>query len=119
MKKVYSLFLFVVAASLLVSCDNRGIEEERARLADIEKRLIESMSIGDTNSAKVLSLQLTWDFVATTVGGSSQCEKYEELWTKKRISYMTYLNMDSQVLQSTIDTTQTFQVMDVIDKILD
>lgn len=119
MKKIYSLFIFFVAATLLASCDNRGIEEERARLADIEKRLIESMSIGDTNSAKVLSLQLTWDFVATTVGGSSQCEKYEELWTKKRISYMTYLNMDSQVLQSTIDTTQTFQVMDVIDKFLE
>ena len=119
MKKVYSLFLFVIIATLLTSCDNRGIEEEKARLADIEKRLIESMSIGDTNSAKVLSLQLTWDFVATTVGGSSQCEKYEELWTKKRISYMTYLNMDSQVLQSVIDTTETFQVMDVIDKLLE
>lgn len=105
---------------LLISCDNTPIKNERNRLSNIEQKLTESLSKGDTNTARIYCLQLTWNYAAKTVGGASESNRYKEIWTEKRESYMRFLNMEiyKEELNSD-DTLDSVTILEAVQELLD
>ncbi len=93
MKLKQLLFGFLLAC-LFTSCEQKSIDTEIERLQSLEKDLIKSISEKNTERAKILCIQMKWEYVATTVGAEVKCKKLAEIWDDKRRNYLKIIGID-------------------------
>jgi hypothetical protein len=93
MKFKQLLFGFLLV-STFTSCEQKNIDIEIERLQSLEKDLIKSISEKKTERAKLICIQLKWEYVATSVGAAVKCKKLYEIWDDKRRNYIKIIGID-------------------------
>jgi hypothetical protein len=93
MKLKQLLFGFLLVC-LFTSCEQKSINTEVLRLQGLEKELNKSISEKNTERAKLLCVQMKWEYVATTVGADVKCKKLAEIWDDKRRNYLKIIGLD-------------------------
>lgn len=87
--------LFGVAILLFFSsCEQKNIDNEILRLQSLEKELNKTISEKNTERAKLICIQMKWEYVATTVGADVKCKKLAEIWDDKRRNYLKIIGID-------------------------
>lgn len=87
--------LFGVAMLLFFSsCEQKSIETEIVRLQRLEKELNKTISEKNTDRAKLICIQMKWEYVATTVGADVKCKKLAEIWDEKRRNYLKIMGIN-------------------------
>ena len=90
------LLLFGLAMLLfLSSCEQKNIDTEIGRLQTLEKELNKSISEKNIERAKLICIQMKWEYVATTVGADVKCKKLAEIWDDKRRNYLKIIGIDT------------------------
>jgi hypothetical protein len=87
------LFGFLLIC-LFASCEDKSINKEIERLQSLEKELNKSISEKNVERAKLICIQMKWEYVATTVGADVKCKKLAEIWDDKRRNYLKILGID-------------------------
>jgi len=93
MKLKQLLFGFLLAC-LFSGCEQKSINSEIQRLQSLEKELVKSISEKNTERAKLISIQMKWEYVATTVGAEVKCKKLTVIWDDKRRNYLKIIGID-------------------------
>ena len=89
------LVLFSVAMLLFFSsCEQKSIDNEILRLQTLEKELNKTISKKNIERAKLICIQMKWEYVATTVGADVKCKKLAEIWDDKRRNYLKIIGID-------------------------
>lgn len=89
------LVLIGVAMLLfLSSCEQKKIDTEIGRLQTLEKELNKTISEKNIERAKLICIQMKWEYVATTVGADVKCKKLAEIWDDKRRNYLKIIGID-------------------------
>lgn len=91
LKSYLVVFLFLIFTS---GCENDGIADEIMRLKALEKELIQTISEKKTEKAKILCIQMKWEYVATTVGAAAKCKMYADIWDDKRRNYLKAIGIN-------------------------
>lgn len=91
LKKMIFRFLIVF---LFTSCEQKNIDTEILRLQGLEKDLVKSISENNKDRAKLLCIQMKWEYVSTTVGADVKCKKLTEIWDDKRRNYLKIIGID-------------------------
>jgi hypothetical protein len=87
--------LFGLAMLLsLSSCEQKNIDTEIERLKTLEIELNKSISEKNTERAKLICIQMKWEYVSTTVGADVKCKKLAEIWDDKRRNYLKIIGID-------------------------
>lgn len=87
--------LFGVAMLLFFSsCEQKSIETEIVRLQRLEKELNKTISEKNTDRAKLICIQMKWEYVATSVGADVKCKKLAEIWDEKRRNYLKIMGIN-------------------------
>ena len=87
--------LFGLAMLLfLSSCEQKNIDAEIERLQTLEKELNKTISEKNLERAKLICIQMKWEYVATTVGADVKCKKLAEIWDDKRRNYLKIIGID-------------------------
>ncbi len=87
--------LFILAMLLfLSSCEQKSIDTEIERLQTLEKELNKSISEKNTERAKLICIQMKWEYVPTTAGADVKCKKLAEIWDDKRRNYLKLIGID-------------------------
>lgn len=89
-----SLLFGVVMLLFLSSCEDKSINKEIVRLQTLEKELIKTISEKNTERAKLICIQMKWEYVATTVGAGAKCKNLSEIWDDKRRNYLKIMGMN-------------------------
>ena len=93
MKLKQLLFGFILVC-LFTSCEQKNIDTEIERLQILEKELNKSISEKNIERAKLICIQMKWEYVATTVGADVKCKKLAEIWDDKRRNYLKIIGID-------------------------
>lgn len=93
MKLKQLLFGFTLVC-LLTGCEQKNIDTEILRLQGLEKELNKTISEKDTERAKLICVQMKWEYVPTTVGADVKCKKLTEIWDDKRRNYLKIIGID-------------------------
>jgi hypothetical protein len=93
MKLKQLLFGFILVC-LLTGCEQKNIDTEILRLQGLEKELNKTISEKDTERAKLLCIQMKWEYVPTNVGADVKCKKLAEIWDDKRRNYLKIIGID-------------------------
>ncbi len=93
MKLKLLLFGFILVC-LFTSCEQKSIDTEIERLQTLEKELNKSISEKNIERAKLLCIQMKWEYVPTTVGADVKCKKLDEIWDDKRRNYLKIIGID-------------------------
>jgi hypothetical protein len=93
MKLKQLIFGFLIVC-LFTSCEQKSIDTEIERLQTLEKELNKSISEKNTERAKLICIQMKWEYVATTVGADVKCKKLAEIWDDKRRNYLKIIGID-------------------------
>lgn len=93
MKLKQILFGFLLAC-LFTSCEQKSIDAEIERLQNLESELVKSISEKNTERAKLICIQMKWEYVATTVGAEVKCKKLTEIWDDKRRNYLKIIGIN-------------------------
>ena len=93
MKLKQLLFGFLIVC-FLTSCEQKNIDAEIERLQTLEKELNKSISEKNIERAKLICIQMKWEYVATTVGAGVKCKKLAEIWDDKRRNYLKIIGVD-------------------------
>ena len=93
MKLKQLLFGFILVC-LLTSCEQKNIDTEIERLKGLEKELNKTISENNMERAKLICIQMKWEYVATTVGADVKCKKLAEIWDEKRRNYLKIIGID-------------------------
>ena len=91
LKKLIYGFLIVC---LFTSCEQKNIDAEIVRLQSLEKELVKSISEKNIERAKLICIQMKWEYVPTTVGADVKCKKLAEIWDDKRRNYLKIMGID-------------------------
>ena len=91
--KLKQLIIAFFIVCLFSSCEQKNIDTEIKRLQRLEKELVKSISEKNTERAKLLCIQMKWEYVATTVGADVKCKKLAEIWDDKRRNYLIAFSM--------------------------
>jgi hypothetical protein len=89
-----SLLFSLAMLLFLSSCEQKNIDTEIGRLQSLEKELNKSISEKNIERAKLICIQMKWEYVATTVGADVKCEKLAEIWDDKRRNYLKIIGID-------------------------
>ena len=81
-------------ACLFTSCEQKSIDAEIERLQTLEKELNKTISEKNIERAKLICIQMKWEYVATTVGADVKCKKLTEIWDDKRRNYLKIIGID-------------------------
>jgi hypothetical protein len=92
--KLKQLIIAFFIVCLFSSCEQKNIDAEIKRLQSLEKELVKSISEKNTERAKLLCIQMKWEYVATTVGADGKCKKLAEIWDDKRRNYLKIIGID-------------------------
>lgn len=87
------LFGFLLIC-LFASCEDKSINKEIERLQSLEKELNKTISEKDTVRAKLICIQMKWEYVATTAGAAVKCKKLAEIWDDKRRNYLKIMGLN-------------------------
>ena len=93
MKIKQLLFVFIIVCSL-IGCEQKNIDTEILRLQGLEKELNKSISEKNTEHAKLICIEMKWEYVATTVGADVKCKKLAEIWDDKRRNYLKIMGLN-------------------------
>lgn len=89
------LVLFSVAMLIFFSsCEQKSIDNEILRLQTLEKELTKSISENNIERAKLICIQMKWEYVANTAGADVKCKKLTEIWDDKRRDYLKIIGID-------------------------
>ena len=89
-----SLIFGVAMLLFFTSCEQKNIDAEIERLQTLEKELNKSISEKNIERAKLICIQMKWEYVATTVGADVKCKKLAEIWDDKRRNYLKIIGID-------------------------
>jgi hypothetical protein len=89
-----SLLVCVAMLLLFSSCEQKNIHAEIVRLQGLEKELNKAISENNTERAKLICVQMKWEYVPTTVGADVKCKKLAEIWDDKRRNYLKIIGID-------------------------
>jgi hypothetical protein len=89
-----SLLFGVALLLFLSSCEVKSINKEIERLQTLEKELVKSISKKNIESAKLICIQMKWEYVANTAGANARCKKLAEIWDDKRRNYLKIIGID-------------------------
>ena len=89
-----SLLFSLAMLLFLSSCEQKNIDTEIGRLQSLEKELNKSISEKNIERAKLICIQMKWEYVATTVGADVKCKKLAEIWDDKRRNYLKIIGID-------------------------
>lgn len=92
--KLKQLLFGLLLACLFTSCEQKNIDSEIGRLQSLEKELTKSISEKNTERAKLICIQMKWEYVATTVGADAKCKKLAEIWDDKRRNYLKIMGLN-------------------------
>lgn len=93
MKLKQVLFGFILIC-LFTSCEQKNIDAEIERLQRLEKELNKTISEKNLERAKLICIQMKWEYVATTVGADAKCKELAEIWDDKRRNYLKIIGID-------------------------
>jgi hypothetical protein len=93
MKLKQLLFGFILVC-LFTSCEQKNIDTEIERLQSLEQELIKTISEKNIERAKLICIQMKWEYVPTTVGADVKCKKLAEIWDDKRRNYLKIIGID-------------------------
>ena len=89
-----SLLLCITMLLFFSSCEQKNIDTEIERLQLLEKELTKSISEKNIERAKLICIQMKWEYVSTTVGADVKCKKLAEIWDDKRRNYLKIIGID-------------------------
>ena len=89
-----SLLFSLAMLVFLSSCEQKSIDTEIERLQTLEIELNKSISEKNMERAKLICIQMKWEYVATTVGADVKCKKLAEIWDDKRRNYLKIIGID-------------------------
>ena len=89
-----SLLFSLAMLLFLSSCEQKNIDTEIERLQLLEKELTKSISEKNIERAKLICIQMKWEYVSTTVGADVKCKKLAEIWDDKRRNYLKIIGID-------------------------
>lgn len=92
--KLKSLTFYLMILLFFSSCEDKNINTEIKRLQSLEKELNKSISEKNTERAKLICIEMKWEYVATTAGADSKCKKLAEIWDDKRRNYLKVMGID-------------------------
>jgi hypothetical protein len=92
--KFKQLIIGFFIVCIFSSCEQKNIDTEIVRLQGLEKELVKSISENNTERAKLLCIQMKWEYVATTVGANTKCKRLAEIWDDKRRNYLKIIGID-------------------------
>lgn len=92
--KLKQLIYGFLIVCLFTNCEQKNIDTEIERLQGLEKELIKSISEKNTERAKLLCIQMKWEYVPTTVGADVKCKKLAEIWDDKRRNYLKIIGIN-------------------------
>ncbi len=93
MKLKQLLFGFIIVC-LLTGCEQKNIDTEIGRLQTLEIELNKSISEKNIERAKLICIQMKWEYVPTTVGADVKCKKLAEIWDDKRRNYLKIIGIN-------------------------
>jgi hypothetical protein len=93
MKLKQLIFAFVLVC-IFSSCEDKSINKEIYRLQSLEKELNKTISEKNTERAKLICIQMKWEYVASTVGADAKCKKLAEIWDDKRRNYLKIMGLN-------------------------
>ena len=89
-----SLLFSLAMLLFLSSCEQKNIDTEIGRLQTLEIELNKSISEKNIERAKLICIQMKWEYVPTTVGADFKCKKLAEIWDDKRRNYLKTIGID-------------------------
>ena len=89
-----SLLLVITMLLFFSSCEDKSINKEIERLQRLEKELNKTISEKEIENAKLICIQMKWEYVATTAGADAKCKKLAEIWDDKRRNYLKIIGVD-------------------------
>lgn len=92
--KLKSLLFGVAMLLFFSSCEDKSINKEIERLQNLEKELNKAISEKNTERAKLICIQMEWEYVATTAGADTKCDELAEIWDDKRRNYLKIIGID-------------------------
>ena len=92
--KLKQLIFGFILVCLFSSCEDKNINKEIERLQTLEQELNKTISEKNTERAKLICIQMKWEYVATTVGADIKCKKLAEIWDDKRRNYLKIIGID-------------------------
>jgi hypothetical protein len=108
MKLKQLLFGFFIVC-ILTSCEQKNIDTEIERLQTLEKELNKSISEKNTERAKLICIQMKWEYVATTAGADAKCKELAEIWDDKRRNYLKIIGLDPNEILGEKPKPKTFK----------
>jgi hypothetical protein len=97
--KFLVLFIFLIVGLFAIQIfiakpENEGISREKERLHEIETKFIAAVETGDTAKAKLLIIQLRWQYEPSTIGGQAEADALRNIWNAKRKEYLMLIGED-------------------------
>jgi hypothetical protein len=89
-----SLLFGITLLLFFLSCEDKSINKEIERLQSLEKELNKTISQNNIEHAKLICIQMKWEYVATTAGADAKCKKLAEIWDDKRRNYLKIIGVD-------------------------
>lgn len=97
-KFLKSLVFSFTILLLFSGCEQNNIDSEILRLQNLEKELNKTISENNYNRAKLICIQMEWEYVATTAGAGSKCKKLAEIWDNKRRNYLKLIGFNPEII---------------------
>lgn len=91
---IFLIIGFAFVQIFIAKPENDGIRLEKERLLGIENQLTIAIEKGDTAKAKILIIQLRWQYEPSTIGGQSEVEALRNTWNAKRNEYLILIGDD-------------------------
>lgn len=91
---IFGFLVVLLATSCGTSFEDKSISDEVDRLQRLEKELVKAISENKTKSATLICIQMKWEYIATTAGAASKCNKLTDIWDDKRRNYLIVMGID-------------------------
>lgn len=89
-----SLLFGIAMVLFFSSCEDKSINKEIERLQSLEQELNKTISENNIERAKLICIQMKWEYVATTAGADAKCKKLADIWDDKRRNYLKIIGLD-------------------------
>jgi hypothetical protein len=89
-----SLLFGIAMVLFFSSCEDKSINKEIERLQSLEQELNKTISENNIERAKLICIQMKWEYVATTAGADAKCKKFAVIWDDKRRNYLKIIGLD-------------------------
>jgi hypothetical protein len=89
-----SLLFSIAMVLFFSSCEDKSINKEIERLQSLEQEFNKTISENNIERAKLICIQMKWEYVATTAGADAKCKKLADIWDDKRRNYLKIIGLD-------------------------